>query len=122
MDWVLTASSSSNIHHVTDIKVGYNVPNTDILEYYTAYGPEMCKALARLGWSTGKWTIQNTDSLTLYAFAKYVQNALGNIYPHLPLAPPPPTRATILFKIGDLFTLYNKGTVNWPQTPPSTTT
>lgn len=52
MDWVLTASSSSNIHHVTDIKVGYNVPNTDILEYYTAYGPEMCKALARLGWST----------------------------------------------------------------------
>ncbi|KAF4262801.1 hypothetical protein KXW98_006317 [Aspergillus fumigatus] len=112
----------SNIHHVTDIKVGYNVPNTDILEYYTAYGPEMCKALARLGWSTGKWTIQNTDSLTLYAFAKYVQNALGNIYPHLPLAPPPPTSATILFKIGDLFTLYNKGTVNWPQTPPSTTT
>ncbi|KAK9554089.1 Glucan endo-1,3-alpha-glucosidase agn1 [Aspergillus fumigatus] len=50
------------------------------------------------------------------------QNALGNIYPHLPLAPPPPTSATILFKIGDLFTLYNKGTVNWPQTPPSTTT
>ncbi|KMK57970.1 hypothetical protein Y699_03390 [Aspergillus fumigatus Z5] len=75
MDWVLTASSSSNIHHVTDIKVGYNVPNTDILEYYTAYGPEMCKALARLGWSTGKWTIQNTDSLTLYAFAKHCKLA-----------------------------------------------
>jgi hypothetical protein len=110
IDWVSTASSSSNIHHVTDVKVGFKVPNTDTLKYETAYGPLMCKALARLGWSTGQWTIQNADSLTLYAFAKYVQNALGNIYPHLPLAPPAPRSATIPFEINDLFTLYNNGT------------
>ncbi|EAW20625.1 uncharacterized protein NFIA_030580 [Aspergillus fischeri NRRL 181] len=110
IDWVSMASSSGNIHHVSDIKVGYEEGNKGVMRYYTAYGPRMCKALARLGWATGKWTIQNADSLTLYAFAKYVQNALGNIYPHLPLAPPAPKSATIPFEIDDLFTLYNNGT------------
>ncbi|KAJ5992306.1 hypothetical protein N7451_008030 [Penicillium sp. IBT 35674x] len=110
IDWVSTASSSGNIRHVTDVKVGYKEGKTDILTYYKAYGPQACKALARLGWATGAWTIRNADSLTLYAFAKYVQNALGNIYPHLPLAPPAPKSATLPFQIDDLFTLYNNGT------------
>ncbi|PKX92837.1 uncharacterized protein P174DRAFT_432208 [Aspergillus novofumigatus IBT 16806] len=70
LNWVLIALSSSNIHHVTDIKVGYEEGEDCIMTYYTAYRPWMCKALARLGWSTGLWTIQNADSLTLYAFAK----------------------------------------------------
>ncbi|KAJ6014735.1 hypothetical protein N7540_009326 [Penicillium herquei] len=110
IDWVSTASSSGNIYHVTDLKVGFKQVKNDILDYYKAYGPRMCKALARLGFATGAWTIINSDSLTLYAFAKYVQNALGNIYPHLPLAPPAPQSAIIPFQIDDLFTLYNNGT------------
>ncbi|KAJ5657645.1 uncharacterized protein N7484_001294 [Penicillium longicatenatum] len=110
IDWVSTASSSGDIHHVTDVKVGYERGEKKGMTYYKAYGPWACKALARLGWATGAWTIINADSLTLYAFAKYVQNALGNIYPHLPLAPPPPKNAEIPFEIDDLFTLYNNGT------------
>ncbi|GFF32832.1 hypothetical protein IFM46972_03692 [Aspergillus udagawae] len=111
IDWVSTADSSeNNIHHVSDIKVGYEEGNKGATRYYTAYGPRMCKALARLGWATGLWIIQNADNLTLYAFAKYVQNALGNIYPHLPLAPAAPKSARIPFEINGLFTLYNNGT------------
>ncbi|GIC84384.1 uncharacterized protein Aud_000200 [Aspergillus udagawae] len=111
INWVSTADSSeNNIHHVSDIKVGYEEGNKGAMRYYTAYGPRMCKALARLGWATGLWTIQNADSLTLYAFAKYVQNALGKIYPHLPLAPAAPKSARIPFEINGLFTLYNNGT------------
>lgn len=121
IDWVPTASSSGNIHHITDVKVGYKEGKTDILTYYKAYGPRICKALARLGWATGAWTIINADSLTLYAFAKYVQNALGNIYPHLPLAPPAQKARHFLSRSTTFSHSITTAPVNRPRTPPSTT-
>lgn len=58
--------------------------------WFDAYGPKPAKSLARISGATGFWTLRNADNLSLYALAKYVQKHLGNIYPHLPLAPQAP--------------------------------
>lgn len=67
-------------------------PNQGTISWkmYKAYGPQLVKALSRFGKETGDWVVQNSDNMALYAMARYVQKALGNIYPHLPLAPSPP--------------------------------
>lgn len=59
-----------------------------------AYGPAMTKALARFNppfrfGTIGGYIIKNADSMALYALTRYVQKALGGVYPHYPLAPTP---------------------------------
>ncbi|KAK1526716.1 hypothetical protein CPAR01_13244 [Colletotrichum paranaense] len=79
-------------------------------------GPKMAKTLARYKYDTGHWIAQSCENLTLYAMARYVQKALGNVYPHLPLAPEPPSSPPTegvepAFTVGDLFTMHSDGTV-----------
>lgn len=68
----------------------------------------MAKSLSRWPFNTGYWTVRNSDSLTMYTMAKYVQKALGDIYPHLPLAMRPPDRVEYGVQNG-LFSLDNDG-------------
>ncbi|OBR06895.1 hypothetical protein CH63R_11015 [Colletotrichum higginsianum IMI 349063] len=68
-------------------KEGKTPPDYQLLKIYS---PKMAKTLARYKYDTGHWVAQSCESLTLYAMARYVQKALGNVYPHLPLAPEPP--------------------------------
>ncbi|EEA25067.1 conserved hypothetical protein [Talaromyces marneffei ATCC 18224] len=106
IDWVALANGWGPNAHVTDLKMAYiNGPNTEI---YTAYGPQLTKGLARAQGEFVDWTIRNADSMSLFALAKYVQNKLGNVYPHLPLAPPPPTKVALT--IPGYFTVYSNGT------------
>lgn len=122
VDWASTANTDSNVDHITEIKL---LVQTEKLawKYLTAYGPKLVKVLARWGSDTGSWTQRNADSLTWYAMAKYVQNALGNVYPHLPLAHAipqdvQPASTDILSAEGDDFTVYANGTID----PPDNTT
>lgn len=82
--------------------------------FQKAYGPVLVKTLSRWGRNTGDWVVQNSDSLALYAMARYVQKELGNICPHLPLAPASPrgiaTPPRDEIVIGDLFAFGDDGT------------
>ncbi|KUI60668.1 Killer toxin subunits alpha/beta [Cytospora mali] len=114
IDWVSTASTDANIAHVTDVKIQARFKSGK--EWVKVYGAAMAKILGRLGHNTGGWTMKNADSITLYGFAKYIQNALGNIYPHLPLASQSPTgistgNGDVVFSAEDLFTVYDNGTI-----------
>lgn len=72
--------------------------------------PKLTKGLARVGCATGFWTLQNADSLTLYALAKHIQKRLGNIYPHIPLAPAAPSGVEFPLVYPGVFTIYPNGT------------
>lgn len=76
----------------------------------------MAKTLVRYKYDTGHWVVQSCESLTLYDMARYVQKALGNVYPYTPLASEPPVSpptggVELAFTFGDLFTLHSDGTV-----------
>lgn len=94
----------------------YDVMNDDRTrrpQYIAAGGPTLTKALARWDLNPTGYTIINADSLTMYAHSKYIQKAVGNIYPHLPLAEVPPRNVKVDFSqwsAGDLFTVYADGT------------
>lgn len=92
MDWVSKAKQYGSNAHVTDLKVVVTIEDGEgqSSRVFKVYGPLMTKCLARWGYDTGTYTIQNADSLALFAMARYVQKALGDVYPHLPLAPIPP--------------------------------
>jgi hypothetical protein len=115
IDWVSLAGDYGSNEHVTDLKIAFKIQSEDpdkpeIWEVHKAYTPRWCKSLARWGTDTGKWVIRNADSMTQYIMAKYVQNALGDIYPHLPLGGDPPGRVN-LFTLPDLFSMPPNGTV-----------
>ncbi|KAH8811545.1 glycoside hydrolase family 18 protein [Xylogone sp. PMI_703] len=102
IDWVSQAGSSGSNKHVSDIKM--SVETVRGIKITPAYDPELVKSIARWG--------QDTDSLTLYAMARYVQDALGDVYPHLPLAPIPPDMVYppgVFTASDDLFTIYANG-------------
>ncbi|KAF3769408.1 hypothetical protein M406DRAFT_324927 [Cryphonectria parasitica EP155] len=86
------------------------------VKWETVWGPALAKILARWGSNTGAWTMLNTDSITLYGFAKYIQDALGNIYPHLPLAKQSPVGVSlslndVVFDADGCFTVYANDTI-----------
>jgi hypothetical protein len=87
LDWVSLAKGFGNNQHVGDVIMRFK--NVKDGSYYQrpAHGAQWIKMLARYGnASVGSWIQRNADSLTHFALVKYVQNQLGNIYPHLPLA------------------------------------
>ncbi|KAK1448624.1 hypothetical protein CMEL01_07939 [Colletotrichum melonis] len=118
IDWVSRANQYGSNTHVTDLKMwvpkeGESPPAYQLLQIYS---PKMAKTLARYKHDTGHWIAQSCENLTLYAMARYVQKALGNVYPHLPLAPeptssPPTEGVEPAFTVGDLFTMHSEGTV-----------
>ncbi|KAK1497899.1 hypothetical protein CABS01_10877 [Colletotrichum abscissum] len=118
IDWVSKANQYGSNTHVTDLKMwvpkeGESPPAYQLLQIYS---PKMAKTLARYKYNTGHWIAQSCENLTLYAMARYVQKALGNVYPHLPLAPEPPSSPPTegvepAFTVGDLFTMHSDGTV-----------
>ncbi|KAK1523960.1 uncharacterized protein CCOS01_09047 [Colletotrichum costaricense] len=118
IDWVSKANQYGSNTHVTDLKMwvpkeGESPPAYQLLQIYS---PKMAKTLARYKYDTGHWIAQSCENLTLYAMARYVQKALGNVYPHLPLAPEPPSSPPTegvepAFTVGDLFTMHSDGTV-----------
>ncbi|KAJ5703414.1 glycoside hydrolase family 18 protein [Penicillium malachiteum] len=77
---------------------------------YLAYGAHWTKVLAKWRINPGYWTLRNSESLSLYAMALYVQKALGNIYPHLPLAPETPINVGQSVAIPYLFEMFANGT------------
>lgn len=89
IDWVSQAEQYGSNAHVTDIKMQMRFADGSKKDI-TVYGPAAAKSLARWGYDTGSWVIRNSDNLALYAMARYVQKALGDVYPHLPFAPKPP--------------------------------
>ena len=84
VDW----AALNGIPHISDVRIGFK--SNRKMVWFDAYGPKLAKSLARISGATGFWTLRNADNLSLYALAKYVQKHLGNIYPHLPLAPQAP--------------------------------
>ncbi|KAJ5735081.1 glycoside hydrolase family 18 protein [Penicillium malachiteum] len=62
------------------------------------------------GTNPGYWTLRNSESLSLYGMALYVQKALGDIYPHLPLAPETPINVGQSIAIPGLFEMFANGT------------
>ncbi|KAI2792815.1 Killer toxin subunits alpha/beta [Penicillium oxalicum] len=103
VDW----ASLKGDPHIYDIKIA--VQANDRTKIWTkAYGPVINKALGRMLYS-GFWTMQNADSMSLYALARYVQKKLGNIYPHLPLALKPAVDADWPYLVSGL-EVYENGT------------
>ncbi|KAL7802066.1 glycoside hydrolase family 18 protein [Trichoderma aethiopicum] len=81
------------------------------------YGPLLAKGLARFKPfvdGIGTYTNRNADNLSMYALARYIQRALKNVYPHLPLAPRPPETVDPLYELSGYVTLHNNGTVELP--------
>ncbi|KAI9170782.1 hypothetical protein HJFPF1_00255 [Paramyrothecium foliicola] len=119
IDWVAKAKDYGSNQHVTDlvIRIATRSDDGSIKHIFTkVYNPDLVKALARFGKDTGKWVMTNSDSLTLYALARYVQKAMGNIYPHLPLSPKAPDSVSspggddqTPFLISDLFSFGDDG-------------
>ncbi|KAH8803509.1 glycoside hydrolase family 18 protein [Xylogone sp. PMI_703] len=108
IDWVSNAGQYGPNAHVKDIKMLVQLDNGNI-QQLTAYTPGPVKSLARYDFEPTTWVIKNADSLNLYLLARYVQNKLGNIYPHLPLAPKPPIDVPIQFVASDNLFTVNKG-------------
>ncbi|KAI0096051.1 hypothetical protein F4776DRAFT_658672 [Hypoxylon sp. NC0597] len=61
----------------------------------TAHVPQPVKGLAHYGADGGIWVLRNADSLALYDSVRYIQIQLGNVSPHLPVAPAAPSNAGI---------------------------
>ncbi|XXG99705.1 hypothetical protein Hte_006046 [Hypoxylon texense] len=91
IDWVTNAQPYGPNDHVADIRMWAKIVGGEGV--VKAYGPQPAKGLARYGADGGVWTLRNADSLALYASVRYIQSQLGNVYPHLPLAPAAPTDA-----------------------------
>ncbi|KAK2749084.1 hypothetical protein CKAH01_06581 [Colletotrichum kahawae] len=122
IDFATNARQYGSNSHIDDVRMLYHNEGDDGIirrQIYVAYGPKMTKALAR--WkSPTEYTIINADSLTMYAHAKYIQKAVGNIYPHLPLGAAPPRNIIDDFgqwSAGDLFTVYANGTGKLGSSP-----
>ncbi|KAM5501266.1 hypothetical protein McanMca71_005380 [Microsporum canis] len=83
----LAVGSPDKVPHIRDISIVYEVLGSEGEKYETgiAYGPRLTKILARMDLETGKWVQRNADNFALFATAKHVQKALGNIYPHYPV-------------------------------------
>ncbi|KAL6897060.1 hypothetical protein GGI43DRAFT_385685 [Trichoderma evansii] len=117
--WVSKATPYGTNDHVTDLKLDTKDSQPDNPEP-EAYGAKMTKALARfksrLIGTTGDYTIRNADSMAMYALVRYVQKALGGVYPHYPLAPEPPSDVTPRqrFIVDGYFTIDSNGTVEIP--------
>ncbi|KAK4031213.1 glycoside hydrolase [Parachaetomium inaequale] len=115
IDWATGAAPHGQpglIRHITDLILGFWVPADGggyKWDYASAYGADNAKALARTYIGSPN-VIRNADSLTLYALARYVQKALGNIYLHLPLAGDPPRRVREKFEVSGYFTVEDNGT------------
>lgn len=56
------------------------------IKWIRVYGHRNTQALA-CTYISPFWTLKNADSVALYSLTRYAQSKLGNIYPHLPLAP-----------------------------------
>ncbi|RDH35419.1 glycoside hydrolase family 18 protein [Aspergillus welwitschiae] len=108
IDWVSKAGEYGRNLHISDLKIGYKNEKNE-MEWYDTYGPVPCKALGRVSGVPSAYTIQNADSLALYALAKYVWSTLGE-YPYLPLAPAAPKKVSIPMYIPEMFTVYPNGT------------
>jgi chitinase len=109
------AEQCGSNEHITEVKLRYKTTNDPIPIYHQikAYDPAAVEALARWGRDTGKWVLKNSDSLTLYAMARYVQkNALGNNYPHLPLAFAVPDQVTNSIVVSGFFGIHGNGPVS----------
>ncbi|KAL6895403.1 glycoside hydrolase family 18 protein [Trichoderma longibrachiatum] len=116
LDWVALARKYGSNPHPTDMKVTYAI-SKDKKIVLDAYGPLLAKGLARFKPfvdDIGTYTNRNADNLSMYALARYVQRALKNVYPHLPLAPRPPETVDPLYELSGYVTLYNNGTVELP--------
>jgi chitinase len=108
IDWVALANGWGPNAHVTDLKMLYKFNEEET--WFTAYGPRRTKGLARAQGEFVDWTIRNADSMSMYGLAKYVQNKLGDVYPHLPLAPEPPTSVVTGLTVPGCLTAYSNGT------------
>lgn len=102
IDWAIDAGRYGDQSHVTDLTLVVRDP-TGKRVAARATGPQMTKALARYIPDTAFYTLQNADNLALYALVRYIQKDLGNVYPHLPMAPEPPERIQ-----------YSEATANLP--------
>ncbi|OBT86430.1 hypothetical protein VE02_05307, partial [Pseudogymnoascus sp. 03VT05] len=117
IDWASGASK-----RIIDIKIGftYSEKGKQVFRIISAYGAQPCKGLARYAENTGLWVIRNAESMAIYALAKFVQKKLGDVYPHLPLAPLPPTSVSgkgvgsDYFVADDLFTILANGSFELP--------
>lgn len=90
--WVTNSHIYGPNDNVTDIRMWANLVGIGA-GVVRAYGPQPVKGLARYGKDGGSWVMRNADSLALYALVRYIQSQLGNVYPHLPLAPAAPSNA-----------------------------
>ncbi len=108
VDWATGASPQGSIRHITDLLLGF-YRGGGIWDYMRAYGVEHVKALAR-NYLGSLEVIRNSDSLTLYALTKYIQKALGNVYPHLPLAGESPNSVSGAYRVPGYFSVESDGT------------
>ncbi|TFA97437.1 hypothetical protein CCMA1212_010831 [Trichoderma ghanense] len=116
IDWVALAHEYGDNPHPTDMKLTFRT-SPETTRTATAYGPVLAKALARFKPfidGVGTYTNRNAENLSIYALARYVQKALKNVYPHLPLAEGPPELVDPLFELPGYFTLYSNGTAELP--------
>ncbi|OTA05019.1 hypothetical protein A9Z42_0056530 [Trichoderma parareesei] len=116
IDKVALATPYGTNDHVKDLKVVLASSGKTAV----AYGPRMTKALARFNLPplalTGDFVARNSDNMVMYALTRYVQKALGGVYPHHPLAPEPPTDVLPRprFVVDGYFTIDSNGTVEIP--------
>lgn len=120
INWVSMSQNYGHNQRITDIRIEFErkLSNGAIVsQWTTAYGPLFTKTLARWSIATGLWTVRNADSFTIFALARYVQSKF-DLYPHLPLAPKPPTDVSDsnsggsdYFDVPGLFNMSSDGTV-----------
>lgn len=119
IDWVSKSGSYGDNFKIIDVRMMFSKRREDgrIIDYWMrAYEPLGTKMLARWGFGTGFWTVQNAESFLMFTLARYVQKKVG-LYPHLPLAPRPPKAvkgddaASEYFKVPGLFQMFGDGTV-----------
>ncbi|KAL7929500.1 hypothetical protein V8C35DRAFT_315430 [Trichoderma chlorosporum] len=107
IDWVSKTGKYGTNQPLTDVKLKFEVGKyrkrgKDKFIYEVAHGPFLVKSLARFTppedpithIQPGTYCARNADSLSLYVLVRYVQKALGNMYPHLPLPHQPPIDAS----------------------------
>ncbi|AEO66607.1 glycoside hydrolase family 18 protein [Thermothielavioides terrestris NRRL 8126] len=114
VDWATGVDKDASLKHIVDLWLKILEPDPDNpggfkYRFREAYGPANTKSMARF-FGSSYYTIKHADSLTLYALARYVQKALGDIYPHLPLAGDPPDDIGGAFVVPGYFTMEPNGT------------
>lgn len=120
IDWVSKSGGYGDNLDVTDVRMRIPIRNDEgdlpVFKWVHAYEPLGTKMLARWGVSTGYWTVRNAESLLMFALARYVQKKVG-LYPHLPLAPGPPSgvegfdASSKYFSVPGLLEMFGDGTV-----------